>query len=219
MRHPVITIDGPAGSGKSTVARWLAARLGYGFVPSGAIYRAVAWGVAGGIPLPTVLADTAIEFQGSPLAQRVLVDGVDATEAIRSPGVSELASALSQRPEVRAFADALQRRLASQGPVVVEGRDAGTVVFPDADCKFYLDASLEVRAGRRLADRRARGEAAELGAVRDALAARDLADRSRAMAPLTRTEDAIYVDSSDLAVDEVIELMAREVERLCSTRS
>jgi CMP/dCMP kinase len=219
MAHPVVTIDGPAGSGKSTVARRLARRLGYGFIPSGAIYRAVAWRVAAGAPLERVLADTAIELRGSPLAQRILVDGVDATGAIRAPGLSELASTLSQRAEVRAFADHLQRRLAAAGPVVVEGRDAGTVVFPRADCKFYLDASLDVRARRRLADRHARGEAAELGPVREALAARDLADRNRAVAPLTRTEEAIYVDSSDLAVDEVVELMAKEAERLCSTRS
>ncbi len=218
-RHPVVTIDGPAGSGKSTVARRLAQRLGYGYVPSGVIYRAVAWRVASGAALEGVLAGTEIEFRGRPGAQRVFVNGVDVTEAVRAPGISELASALSQRPEVRAFADALQRRLAAAGPTVVEGRDAGTVVFPHADCKFYLDASLEVRARRRLLDRSDRGEAPGLGAVQEALAARDRADRTRAMAPLTRTEDATYIDSSDLTIDEVIELMAKEVERVCSTRS
>jgi cytidylate kinase len=103
--------------------------------------------------------------------------------------------------------------------VVVEGRDAGTVVFPEAECKFYLDASLEVRSRRRLDDRQARGEPAELHAVREALATRDAADRSRAMAPLVRTPEATYIDSSDLTVDEVIELMAKEVERVCCTRS
>ncbi len=217
--HPIVTIDGPAGAGKSTVARHLAQRLGYRFVPSGAIYRAIAWRVAAGVPVDKTLAGTEIEFRGAPEQQRVVVNGEDVTEALRAPQTSGLTSALSQRPEVRAFADALQRRLAATGPVVVEGRDAGTVVFPEADCKFYLDASLPVRAARRLADRRARGEPADLGAVREALAARDLADRTRPVAPLQRTEDAIYIDSSGMTVDEVIELMAKEVERVCSTGS
>jgi cytidylate kinase len=217
--HPVVTIDGPAGAGKSTVARRLAERLGYRFVPSGAIYRAIAWRVAAGTAVETALASTEIELQGRPEQQRVLVNGQDVTEALRAPEMSGLTSTLSQRPDVRAFADALQRRLAAAGPVVVEGRDAGTVVFPAADCKFYLDASLDVRAGRRLADRQARGETTGLEAVREALATRDLADRTRAVAPLRRVEDAIYIDSSGMTVDEVIELMVKEVERICSTGS
>jgi cytidylate kinase len=120
---------------------------------------------------------------------------------------------------VRAYADRLQRELAAGGPVVVEGRDAGTAVFPDADVKFYLDAALEERARRRLADRRARGEATDLAAVRDALRLRDAADASRELAPLMRPADATYVDSSGMTVDEVVELMAKEVERVCSTPS
>jgi CMP/dCMP kinase len=217
--HPVVTIDGPAGAGKSTVARRLAERLHYRFVPSGAIYRAIAWRVAAGVPVEAALAATEIEFQGRPDQQRVLVNGEDVTEALRAPQMSGLTSALSQRPDVRAFADALQRRLAAAGPVVVEGRDAGTVVFPEADCKFYLDASLDVRAGRRLADRQARGETAGLESVREALAERDLADRTRPVAPLRRIEDATYIDSSGMTIDEVIELMVKEVERICSTGS
>lgn len=218
-RHPVVTIDGPAGAGKSTVARRLAERLEYGFVPSGAIYRALAWRVAGGMALDEVLVRTRVEFRGRPEQQHVLVDGEDVTEALRAPTMSNLTSALSQRPEVRAYANEVQRRLAAAGPVVVEGRDAGTVVFPEADCKFYLDASLEERARRRLADRRLRGEATDLRAVRGALEARDAADRSRPLAPLARTTDATYIDSSGLTVDEVVELMVKEVERVCSTPS
>jgi cytidylate kinase len=126
---------------------------------------------------------------------------------------------LSQRAEVRAFADALQRAHAARGPVVVEGRDAGSVVFPDAECKFYLDASLEARARRRLAERQAAGERADLSAIRTAIQARDEADETRPVAPLEKSLDAMYVDSSAMTVDEVVELMAREVEAACSTRS
>jgi CMP/dCMP kinase len=219
VRHPIVTVDGPAGAGKSTVARRLAQRLGFHFVPSGALYRALAWRVAGGVPVADALRTTTIELRGTPQAQRVVVNGEDVTEALRAPQMSGLTSALSQDPAVRGYADALQRRFAAGGPVVVEGRDAGTVVFPDADCKFYLDAALSVRAARRLADRQARGELAELSAVQAALAARDEADRTRPVAPLARHDDAIYIDSSAMAIDEVVELMAKEVERVCSTAS
>jgi cytidylate kinase len=218
VRHPIVTVDGPAGAGKSTVARRLAQRLGFRFVPSGALYRALAWRVAGGVPVVDAVRTTTIELRGTPEAQRVVVNGEDVTEALRAPQMSGLTSALSQDPTVRAYADTLQRRFAAGGPVVVEGRDAGTVVFPDADCKFYLDAALSVRAARRLADRQARGERAELSAVQAALAARDEADRTRPVAPLARPDEAIYIDSSAMAIDEVVELMAKEVERVCSTR-
>jgi cytidylate kinase len=215
----VVTIDGPAGAGKSTVARRLAARLGFAYLNSGAIYRAVAWRASRGAPVEEVLRGLRVEFAGGTGGQRVLVDGHDATEELYAPAVSELAAALSRRPEVRAFADGLQRAQAARGPVVVEGRDAGTVVFPGAECKFYLDASPEARARRRFAEQRAAGEAADLEAIRAAIAARDAADRTRTVAPLTPSPDATYVDSSALTVDEVVELMAKEIERACSTRS
>ncbi|HSE96224.1 MAG TPA: (d)CMP kinase [Methylomirabilota bacterium] len=218
-RHLVVTIDGPAGAGKSTVARRLARRLGFAYVNSGAIYRAVAWQVARGHPLADVLAHTRIEFRGPVGEQRVIVDGEDATDALPGHEVSELAARLSQRPQVRAFADALQRRHAAQGPLVVEGRDAGSVVFPRAECKFYLDASLDARARRRLGDRRATESGEDLAAIRAAIAARDRADQTRTVAPLARASDATYIDSSEMTVDEVVELMTKETERTCSTRS
>jgi cytidylate kinase len=215
----VVTIDGPAGAGKSTVARRLAERLGFAYVNSGAIYRAIAWRASRGTPVETVLRDLRIEFVRAPGGQRVLVDRRDVTEELYTPAVSELAAALSQRPEVRAFADAFQRACAARGPLVVEGRDAGTVVFPGAECKFYLDASLEARARRRFAERQAAGETADVGAIRAAIRARDEADATRPVAPLARSADAACVDSSEMTVDEVVELMAKEVERACSTRS
>jgi cytidylate kinase len=210
----VVTIDGPAGAGKSTVARRLAERLGFAYVNSGAIYRAVAWRESQGEPVERVFESLRVEPGG-----RVRVDGQDVTEMLYTPAVSERAVSLSQRPEVRAFADRLQRKAAARGPVVVEGRDAGTVVFPDAECKFYLDASPEARARRRYAEQHAGGASANLETIRDAIAARDAADRTRPMARLERSADATYVDSSDMTVDEVVELMAKEVERACSTRS
>jgi cytidylate kinase len=215
----VVTIDGPAGAGKSTVARRLAERLGFGYVNSGAIYRAVAWRVLRGATVNTVTRSLSVEFAPAPGGERILVDGQDVTEALYSPAVSELAASLSRRPEIRAFADRRQRELAARGSVVVEGRDAGTVVFPEADCKFYLDASPDARARRRFSELRAGGGAADLEGIRSAIAARDAADRTRSVAPLAQSADATYVDSSDLTVDEVVELMAKEVERACSTRS
>jgi cytidylate kinase len=218
-RDVVVTIDGPAGAGKSTVARRLAERLGFEYVNSGAIYRAVAWRVSRGEAVETALRELRIQFVPVPGGQRVRVDGRDITEALSSPAVSELAASLSQRSDVRAFADRFQRAHAARGPVVVEGRDAGTVVFPNAECKFYLDASPEARARRRFAEQKAGGAPADLGAIRAAIEARDAADRTRPVAPLEKSADATYVDSSGMTVDEVVELMANEVERACSTRS
>ena len=215
----VVTIDGPAGAGKSTVARRLAERLGFAYINSGAIYRAVAWQASRGVPVEAALRSLRVEFVRAPGSQRVRVDGQDVTETLYSPAVSELAAALSRRPDVRAFADGLQREHAARGPVVVEGRDAGTVVFPGAECKFYLDASPDARARRRFAEQRAGGETADFEAIRTAIAARDDADQTRSVAPLARSADATYVDSSDMTVDEVVEFMAKEVERACSTRS
>lgn len=214
-----MTIDGPAGAGKSTVARRLAARLGFEYVNSGAIYRAVAWRASRGVPVEAVLGSLSIEFVPAPTGQRVRVDGRDATEELYAPAVSELAATLSQRPDVRAFADRLQRAHAARGPVVVEGRDAGSVVFPDAECKFYLDASPEARARRRFAEQHASGEPVDLETIQAAIAARDDADKTRPVAPLARSAGATYIDSSRMTVDEVVELMAREVEGTCSTRS
>ncbi|HEU5323175.1 MAG TPA: (d)CMP kinase [Methylomirabilota bacterium] len=222
-REPVITIDGPAGAGKGTVARKLAERLGYRLVDTGAMYRALAWSVrrAGLAPEDTPalrahLRGLSVRLDGD----RVLVDGRDVSGEIRTPEIGTLTSQLTTLAPVRDTLTPLQRREAATGGVVLEGRDTGTVVCPEAEVKFYLDASLDERARRRQAELRARGVAMDVQAVREEIGARDVQDTTRALAPLRRAEDAIAVDSTDLTVDEVVERMAAAVERRrCCTRS
>ena len=220
-RDPVITIDGPAGAGKSTVARGLARRLGWSLVSTGALYRALAWAVReAGVnlgeaeALQRVLDRTTVTLVG----ERVLVDGRDVTDSIRTPEISDLTSVLTTLRAVRDKMTPLQRALAAQGGVVLEGRDTGSVVWPEAEVKFYLDADLETRARRRQADLRAQGVDMDLAAVRAEVASRDHQDMSRALAPLVKPEGAVIVDSTTLTLDEVVETMVRTVEQAwCST--
>jgi CMP/dCMP kinase len=218
----VITIDGPAGAGKSTAARTLAARLGYRLVDTGAMYRALAWSVArAGLPVEDTpalrrhLAAIDVKLDGD----RVLVDGRDVTGAIRTREISDLTSRLTMLAPVRDRVTPMQREMASAGGVVLEGRDTGTVVCPDADVKFYLDASDEARTRRRQRELAAAGVVVDLETVRSEIALRDRQDTTRALAPLRKAPDAVTVDTTDLDVERVVALMRKTIEAQCCTRS
>jgi cytidylate kinase len=217
MRKLLITIDGPAGAGKSTVSRALADRLGYRYVDTGALYRGVAYVArCRGIEpqddagLTRLLEGLTLNFLPGPAGQRLTANGEDITDAIRTPEISMLASAVSARAAVRAFLLKVQRELGRQKAAVFEGRDMGTVVFPEADVKFYLDASTQVRAQRRFAEVQAKSDVSIEAIERD-MQLRDRQDRSRALAPLKAAPDAVMIDSTDLSIDQVTERMLAHV--------
>ena len=205
----IIAIDGPGGSGKSTVARSVARRLGFTYIDSGAMYRAVAlWALRLGMDLDDLhrLEQLAKEARIELPGDRVLLNGEDVTAEIREPQISEAASRVAAQPGVRRAMREEQRRIGSEGPSVMEGRDIGTVVFPDAKVKIFLDAQPDARAQRR---------ASELGAAVEDVArdldARDQRDRSRAEAPLTQAPDAEYLDTTHLTLTQVEEAVLKLV--------
>ena len=218
----IITIDGPVGSGKSTVARRVAELLGYVYLDSGAMYRGVAWkALREHVPLDseenlTALARaTRIDLASTNGSFRVLVDGADVTEQIRSAAVAQAASKVAVIAGVRTVLVNEQRRAAQQGGVVMEGRDIGTVVFPDAELKIFLDAAVEVRAERRRLEHEQKGESLGFAEVLVEVRQRDRRDRERAVSPLVRASDAIIVDNTAMSADEtarLIVLLARERE-------
>jgi cytidylate kinase len=214
----IIAIDGPAGVGKSTVAKRLAVRLGYRYVDTGALYRAAAWKVClSGInaadheAVVRLVASTTIALHEDPAAPRVSVDGQDVTHQIRTAEVSGMASIVSAIQGVRAALLPLQRKMGHGRHVVVEGRDIGTVVFPEAGVKFFLDATSEVRAARRQRELIAAGHTVHLEHMRRDIEARDQRDRSRTVAPLTPAGDAIIIDTSALGVEEVVDRMVAAI--------
>lgn len=210
--HPVIAIDGPAGAGKSTAALRLANALGYVLVDTGALYRAVALAArerevawSDGPALGALASTLSLRFEpvegGRP---RLWVEEADRSEDIRRPEISQGASIVSKHPEVRDALLGLQRRLGRSGGVVLEGRDIGTVVFPDAEVKVFLTASVEARTERRVAELHRRGNEADYEAVLAEIRERDERDSTREVAPLKAAEDAKVVDSSNLTLDEVV---------------
>ena len=219
-----IAIDGPAGAGKSTVARLLARRLGYLYIDSGAMYRAVALkALRTGVPVSepdaiSALARAArIHFQMAETVgtgeQRVFLDAEDVTEAIRTPEVTALSSSVSAIPGVRSALVAQQQALGVQGGVVMEGRDIGTVVFPNAEVKVFLTASPQERAKRRHKDIVARGNQATLEEVRRDQDERDERDTTRPVSPLLPARDALLIESDGLAPDEVVEEVLDIIDR------
>lgn len=220
----IVAIDGPAGAGKSTAARLLAARLGYALLDTGAIYRTMAlrarqrgisWDDGPGVASLAGGLDLTFQMEGN--VNRVLADGEDLTAAIRTPEISDGASRVSALPEVRAALLGLQRRIGAAGGVVVEGRDIGTVVFPDAEAKFFLTATADERARRRVAELQAGGRPADLAQTKAEILARDQRDSSRAAAPLRRADDAVEIDSSALDAGQVVDEMARIVRSRAGT--
>jgi cytidylate kinase len=214
----VVSIDGPAGAGKSTTARLLAAKLGYELLDTGAIYRVMAllarragvnWEDGKGVAALAEGLDLAFHLEEG--KNHVLLSGADVTKEIRTPEMSDGASRVSALPEVRAALLGIQRRLGARGGVVVEGRDIGTVVFPDAGAKFFLTANRDERARRRVAELQAAGRTADFETTRDEMLKRDERDSTRSVAPLKQADDAIAVDSSSLTPDEVVEQMAAVV--------
>lgn len=222
MNKLVIAIDGPSGSGKSTVGKAVARRLGYLYIDSGAVYRAVALraldtSIEEAASVAKLARDSDFRLEGDPDHLRVLLDGRDVTAEIRKPDVSHASSVVATIPEVRtAVVDKLREMARSRG-VVMDGRDIGTKVFPDAEVKLFLDASLEVRAQRRFEEERERGRDATLEQIKAELEERDRRDRERSATPLVKAPDAVLIDTTDLSldrvIDRVIEIAAERLRR------
>jgi CMP/dCMP kinase len=212
----IVTIDGPAGAGKSTAARLLATELRFAFLDTGAMYRAMAWVVLEAGIDPTeeravieAVAATRLEIE----PERISVNGRDVTELIRIPAVTAASSAVAKIAGVRTLLVTMQRQIARAGDYVCEGRDQGTVVFPDAIAKFFLTASAECRARRRLEDLRQRGIHSSMTEQLEQQAERDHRDQTRSTGPLVPAEDAIVIDTTEIAVEQVVQRMKQLVEK------
>jgi len=220
LRDLVITIDGPAGSGKSTTARLVAGRLGYAYLDTGAMYRAMTVkAIREGIDpddsdlLSAMAQRTEISVETSPEGTRVILDGEDVTDRLRDADVTRASSPVSAVKAVRQRMVELQRRIGAAGGIVAEGRDMGSVVFPDADLKVFLDAGLECRAARRKKELDAVGEPVDLDAVKKDILARDERDSSREHSPLVVPEGAVIIDTTDLTIEDQVGRVLNEVKK------
>lgn len=221
QRRLIVAIDGPAGAGKSTTARLLAQRLGYRHIDTGALYRALAWKVKESRVAPgdekaveALCRITHIRLVSDDAGSRLWVDGEEVTDCIRGPEISKLTSQLSALGCVRNHLLGLQRSLGEEKGIVMEGRDIGTVVFPNAEAKFFLDARPAERAARRYREMFERGEAADLARIAREVGERDRRDSNRAASPLIPAPDAVVIDSTDLPVEEVVVAMTAKIDEI-----
>ena len=220
MKRISVAIDGPSGAGKSTIARAAAKTLGFLYVDTGALYRAIGLAVCrrgydafDRQEVISVLPDIQVELRYLLDMQRVYLNGEDVSELIRTPQIAQFASRVSSVQEVRDFLLGIQRDMAAKNSVVMDGRDIGTVILPQADVKIFLTASAEKRAERRCAELREKGQDVELGQVLADMARRDSLDAGRAVAPLRRAPDAVLLDTSDLTLEESIDAVLRIIRK------
>lgn len=218
MKKIVVAIDGPAGAGKSTIAKLAAERLGYAYIDTGAMYRSVAWKFlqSGREFAEAEIAELArtmlIEFRHEASANRVFVDGTEVTDAIRSPEVTAVVSRVAAIGAVREAMVAQQRRMGESGGVLMDGRDIGTVVFPNAQLKIFLTASAAERARRRYLELQAKGQQVDLVQLQADIESRDKQDSERAISPLRQAEDALLLDTSDMDIEQVTARILQLVE-------
>lgn len=218
MKKIVVAIDGPAGAGKSTIAKLAAEKLGYAYIDTGAMYRSVAWkflqtGKAFDEDFISGLSKTMlIDFKPEAKINRVFVDGTEVTDAIRTPEVTAIVSRVAAIGAVREAMVDQQRRMGEAGGVLMDGRDIGTVVFPNAQLKIFLTASVEERARRRYAEMVAKGQQVDLQQMQADIAERDKQDSERAISPLRQAEDALLLDTSDMGISEVTDRILQLVQ-------
>lgn len=218
MKKLVVALDGPAGAGKSTIAKAVAEKINYAYIDTGAMYRAVTWkfvqtGHAFEEKFIGELSEKmVIEFQPRDGVNHVFADGVEITDFIRTPEISKLVSPLSAIPRVRLAMVTQQRRMGEKGGVILDGRDIGTVVFPKAELKIFLTASVDERAQRRYKEMLAKGIDVQLDVVKTEIAQRDYQDSHRAVSPLKQAEDAILLDSTGKSIDQVADFIIKKIE-------